>query len=136
MPTRSPRPSPGPPTVTGSCASAGWPTTSETPLLAGASVFAYPSRYEGFGLPPLQAAAHRCPVVATTVGALPEVLDDAAQWAAPHDSDALASALGTVLASPERSQDLVTRGLVRLRRYSWDATADAMVTLYGDATGL
>ncbi len=105
-------------------------------LLAGASVFAYPSRYEGFGLPPLEAAAHRCPVVATTVGALPEVLGDAAQWAAPDDVDSLATALVAVLTSPERSHDLVTRGLARLRRYSWEATADAMITLYHDADHL
>ena len=115
----------------------GWVDDDERDaLLAGASVFAYPSRYEGFGLPPLEAAAHRCPVVATTVGALPEVLDDAAEWAAPRDVDALATALGAVLASPDRSQDLVTRGLARLRRYSWEATADAMVTLYRDLDDL
>ena len=115
----------------------GWVDDDERDaLLAGASVFAYPSRYEGFGLPPLEAAAHRCPVVATTVGALPEVLDDAAEWAAPRDVDALATALGAVLASPDRSQDLVTRGLARLRRYSWEATADAMVTLYRDVDDL
>ena len=115
----------------------GWVADAERDaLLAGASVFAYPSRYEGFGLPPLQAAAHRCPVVATTVGALPEVLDDAAEWAAPRDVDALATALSSVLTDPERAQDLVTRGLVRLRRFSWDATADAMVTLYRDTADL
>lgn len=102
-------------------------------LLAGASVFAYPSVDEGFGLPPLEAMAHRCPVVATSVGALPEVLDDAAQWAAPADTASLADALVGVLGDAERAATLVGAGLERLERYRWDTTASAMIQLYRDA---
>ncbi|HEY6531475.1 MAG TPA: glycosyltransferase family 1 protein, partial [Acidimicrobiales bacterium] len=99
-------------------------------LLAGAAVFAYPSRYEGFGLPPLEALAAGTPVVATTVGALPEVLDDAAQWAPPGDADALAAALRSVLGDPARAQAIVSAGERRLDAFSWDRTADELVALY------
>ncbi|MCU0309427.1 MAG: glycosyltransferase family 4 protein [Acidimicrobiales bacterium] len=115
----------------------GWVDDHErSALLAGAAVFAYPSRYEGFGLPPLEAAAHRCPVVATTTGALPEVLGDAAEWSPPGDVDGLVEALRTVLERPGRADELVTRGLARLRRYSWDTTVEGLLTLYRDATRL
>jgi glycosyltransferase involved in cell wall biosynthesis len=99
-------------------------------LLAGAAVVAYPSRYEGFGLPPLEALAAGTPVVATTAGALPEVLVDAAQWAPPGDVDALAGALRTVLDDPARAGEIVAAGAGRLAAFSWDRTADALVELY------
>jgi glycosyltransferase involved in cell wall biosynthesis len=102
-------------------------------LLAGASVFAYPSLDEGFGLPPLEAMAHRCPVVATHVGALPEVLGDAAQWAEPSDTESLADAIGVVLDDANRRAVLVRAGLARLDRYRWDETASGMVRLYRDS---
>jgi len=112
----------------------GWVSTADRDaLLAGATVFAYPSRYEGFGLPPLEAAAHRCPVVATTVGALPEVLGDAAEWAPPGQADALADSLARVTGDPGRADQLVARGLERLGHYSWRRTATELAQLYRDA---
>jgi glycosyltransferase involved in cell wall biosynthesis len=102
-------------------------------LLAGAAAFAYPSVYEGFGLPPLEAMAHRTPVVATRAGALPEVLGDAAGWADPGDAEGLAAALLAVLGDDRRQEALVAGGLSRLARYRWDRTAEAMVGLYVDA---
>lgn len=99
-------------------------------VLAGARVFAYPSRLEGFGLPPLEAASVRTPVVATTVGALPEVLGEAAQWCAPDDVDELAAALSAVLDDEDRSDDLVAAGLHRLERYRWTDTTDRLAELF------
>jgi glycosyltransferase involved in cell wall biosynthesis len=109
----------------------GWVAdTDREALLTGAAVVAYPSRYEGFGLPPLEALAAGTPVVATEVGALPEVLVDGAEWAAPGDVDALAAALHTVLTDQARAERLVAAGARRVEAYSWDRTADALVELY------
>ncbi len=104
-------------------------------LLAGAAVVAYPSRYEGFGLPPLEALAAGTPVVATRAGALPEVLDDAAEWAEVGDPGSVAAALHTVLDDPERAAAIVTAGRRRLDTYSWDRTAAGLTDLYRRAAG-
>jgi len=103
---------------------------TRTALLAGAEAVAYPSVYEGFGLPPLEALASGTPVVATRAGALPEVLGDAAEWAEAGDPASVASALRTVLADPARAAAIVEAGQRRLAAYSWDRTADALVALY------
>ena len=101
-------------------------------LLQAAAVYAYPSRYEGFGLPPLEAMANGTPVVATAVGALPEVLGDAAVLVEPGDVDALARALGDVLGDEALSAELVARGRQRVGHYPWATTADRLVALYGE----
>ncbi len=100
-------------------------------LLAGATVFAYPSVYEGFGFPPLEAMVCRVPVVAGRAGALPEVLGDAAAFVDPLDVDALASAVAA-LADPDAPgrAGLIARGVDRAARYDWSTTADRMVELY------
>ena len=99
-------------------------------VLAGAAVFVYPSLYEGFGLPPLEAIALGTPVVATRVGALPEVLADAACWAEPRDPDSLAAAIGSVLGDAGSAASLVQAGRERVARFDWDVSIDALVDLY------
>jgi glycosyltransferase involved in cell wall biosynthesis len=99
-------------------------------LLTGASVFAYPSRYEGFGLPPLEAMASGTPVVTTQTGALPEVVGDAALLVAPGDSDALAGALTTVLDDRSEGDRLVAAGHRRVGAFSWDAAGDRLLEVY------
>jgi len=102
-------------------------------LLAGASALAYPSRYEGFGLPPLEAMAAGAPVVATAVGAVPEVVGDAALLVPPADAGALAEALRSVLLDGERADDLRRRGHARVKVFDWGRTVDGLVDLYRDA---
>ena len=102
------------------------------PLLGGATLFAYPSRYEGFGLPPLEAMALGVPVVATAVGALPEVLGDAAALVPPGDPGALAAAMDRVLTDDGYRQRLVDAGRERASRYTWEAAGEGLMALYRD----
>ncbi len=102
------------------------------PLLAGAKVFVYPSRYEGFGFPPLEAMAAGVPVVATAVGSLPEVLGDGALLVPAEDADALAAALDRLLTDPALRQRLVAAGLAQVARYSWQAAGDSLMQAYRD----
>lgn len=99
-------------------------------LLSGATVFAYPSYYEGFGHPPLEAMSAGIPVVAANAGALPEVLGDAAVLVAPTDTEALADALARVAGDEDLRSELRLRGLARVERYTWDRAVDEFVTLY------
>lgn len=99
-------------------------------LLRGAAVVAYPSRYEGFGLVPLEAMAVGTPVVATEVGAIPEVVGDAAELVAPGDPAALAAALERVLADEVGRRARVDAGIARSERFTWDAAVDGIVALY------
>jgi glycosyltransferase involved in cell wall biosynthesis len=102
-------------------------------LLQAATVLAYPSVYEGFGFPPLQAMAAGVPVVATRAGSLPEVLGEAAAFVDVGDIDRLAETLAQVLDSEERRATLVAAGRDRVARYTWDACAAGLVALYRDA---
>jgi glycosyltransferase involved in cell wall biosynthesis len=95
-----------------------------------ASVLAFPSFYEGFGLPPLEAFACGTPVVASNAASIPEVVGDAALSIRPGDTGGLARALDAVLAQPALRRRLVAAGFRRLKRFSWDRaaalTADAL----------
>jgi glycosyltransferase involved in cell wall biosynthesis len=102
-------------------------------LLRDAAVLAYPSRYEGFGLPPLEAMSVGVPVVTTAAGAVPEVVDDAAVVVPPGDADALATGLAQVLTDGELRDRLVGRGRDRVTHFTWERAADGLVTLYRQA---
>ena len=95
-----------------------------------ASVLVYPSLFEGFGLPPLEAMAHGCPVVAARAGAVPEVAGHAALLFEPTDLDALADALIMVLEDGERVASLRTAGRARAATYTWDRTVAATLDGY------
>lgn len=99
-------------------------------LLRGASVVAYPSRYEGFGLVPLDAMAVGTPVVATSGGAVPEVVGDAARLVPVGDVDALSEGLDAVLGDDQTAAALVTAGTARVAQFGWHHTVDGLVQLY------
>lgn len=101
-------------------------------VVADADVMAYPSRYEGFGFPPLEAMALGVPVVATAAGAVPEVVGDGALLVPPGDAAALADALGQVLAGRDRAE-LVAAGYRRSAQFTWSAFAQGMADLYRSA---
>ena len=103
-------------------------------LVRGASVVAYPSRYEGFGLVPLDAMSVGVPVVATAAGAIPEVTGDAARLVPVGDRDALTEALREVLNDGDVSAGLITAGNQRHPLFSWATTVGGLMSLYRAAS--
>ncbi len=102
-------------------------------LYRGAMAFVYPSHYEGFGIPPLEALACGAPVVATRTGAIPEFAGDAALLVNPGDRDALRTSLMRVLRDAPLRRELRARGPERASLYRWEASARTMRELLEDA---
>ena len=100
-----------------------------------ADVVAYPSLYEGFGLPVLEAMACGAPVVTSDISALPEVAGGAALLVRPGDPAALAEAIGRVAGDAALAADLSRRGVIRAALFPWSRTAEATVAAYRAALG-
>jgi glycosyltransferase involved in cell wall biosynthesis len=98
-----------------------------------ARAFVYPSRYEGFGIPPLEAMACGAPVIATRTGAIPEYADGAALLVKPGDRDALRDALIRMLSDKTLRTELRARGPESARAYTWDRSAALMTQLFEEA---
>ena len=93
-------------------------------LYSTAGCFVFPSLYEGFGLPPLEAMACGCPVIASNAASIPEVCGSGALYADPRDSEDLAARLRELLEDPHLAEEMTERGLRRVRDFSWDKTAE------------
>ena len=104
-------------------------------LINCAEVFAYPSVFEGFGLPPLEAMACGMPVVVSNASSLPEVVGEAGLSLAPRDISAWVEALSGVLLNPALRADLRARGLQRAAQFTWQAAARQTLALYQDLGG-
>jgi glycosyltransferase involved in cell wall biosynthesis len=99
-------------------------------LYNSADLFAFPSVYEGFGLPPLEAMACGCPVVSSNTSSLPEVVGEAGIMVDPHDTDGLASAMCEVLSSDDLGEELIRKGLEQARKFNWEKTANETIMVY------
>ena len=95
-----------------------------------AVAFIYPSLYEGFGLPPLEAMAQGCPVVSSQTSSMPEVLGDAAEYFDPEHVDDMGAAIERVAYSTERSEALTRKGHVRATMFDWSTCAAQTTQLY------
>jgi glycosyltransferase involved in cell wall biosynthesis len=95
-----------------------------------ARAFLFPSLYEGFGLPPLEAMAHGTPVVTSNVSSLPEVLDSAALLVNPENLFDIARGIRQVLTDEALRKDLVRRGYEQVKRYSWERSAQQVLDVY------
>lgn len=95
-----------------------------------AAAFVFPSLYEGFGLPPLEAMASGCPVITSNVSSLPEVVGDAAEIVNPENVFDIARGIKEVLLDDQLRQRMIIAGLDQARRFSWEQTATQVLELY------
>ena len=100
-----------------------------------ADVFVFPSLYEGFGLPPLEAMASGTPVITSNVSSLPEVVGDAAIMIDPYEPAAIAEAIHRVLTDAPLRVDLRARGLTRAREFSWERSIQRVRQIYEEVSG-
>jgi glycosyltransferase involved in cell wall biosynthesis len=108
------------------------PDASLAVLYRLAAVFVFPSLYEGFGLPPLEAMASGCPVVTSNVSSLPEVVDDAAVLVDPTEAESIADGVRRVLTDPTLAAALRVRGLARAAEFSWERSVRKIRAIYGE----
>jgi glycosyltransferase involved in cell wall biosynthesis len=99
-------------------------------LYRDARAFVYPSLYEGFGIPPLEAMANRCPVVSSNTSSMPEIIGDAGEFFNPYEVDDMTRAIEMVVYSKVATEDLNKKGESRLERYSWDKCISATIDTY------
>jgi len=110
---------------------AGYVPAEELPLwYSAADLFVFPSLYEGFGLPPLEAMACGTPVISSNAASLPEVIGEAGLMVAPQDVEGLAAAMRRVLTDRDLRAQLREQGLQQARRFSWEKTARQTVEVY------
>jgi glycosyltransferase involved in cell wall biosynthesis len=111
------------------------PDQDKSALYAGAVALVFPSRYEGFGLPPLEAMACGTPVIASTAASLPEVIGDGGLLVAPDDTDGLASAMSRLWHDAELRATLRARALAQAARFCWAKTAHETLRAYEQSIG-
>ena len=102
-------------------------------LYKGAIVFAFPSLYEGFGLPPLEAMASGVPVISSNTSSMPEVIGDAGILISPEDHDAWVENIKKVVSSQELQDEMKIKNKKQLEKFSWDITAEKTLAVYKKA---
>lgn len=98
-------------------------------LYNSARAFVYPSLYEGFGIPPLEALQSGCPVITSNLSALPEVVGDAAIKIDPKDENALTEAIFTLINNNELREELIKKGFKQAKKYSWKTSAQKFLDI-------
>lgn len=106
------------------------PSENLNPLMCGSLAFVFPSLYEGFGMPPLEAMACGVPVLVSDVASLPEVTGDYAVYCDPLSEKSIADGLYTLYSNSELRADLSKRGLQRAKEFTWDKSAEALYNVY------
>ena len=101
-------------------------------LYSGASLFIYPSFYEGFGFPPLEAMAHKIPVITSNVSSLPEIVADSALMVDPNRDQEIAEAIKLILKDDNYRENLIAKGLKRVEFFSWDKTAEKYLAYFNE----
>ncbi len=99
-------------------------------LFKRALLYVFPSKYEGFGLPPLEAMALGCPVASSNATCLPEILGNAARYFDPENDDAIEAVLTELIARPELSQELAERASEQVKKYDWRLAATQTLAVY------
>ena len=100
-----------------------------------AHVFVFPSFYEGFGLPPLEAMSMEIPVIASNTSAMPEICGDAVEYFDPHSISQMAKKMQFLAENEERRQDLIFKGKERIKLFSWQKMAEETVKVYEESLG-
>ena len=101
-------------------------------LYRNAALYVFPARFEGFGLPPLEAMLHGAPVAASDRGPLPEVLGDAAIYFNPDDLEQIAETMEKALVNQSLREEMKRKGAEQVKKYSWSKMAEETLKLYGE----
>lgn len=97
--------------------------------------FVYPSKYEGFGFPVLEAFDNKCPVICSNTSSLPEVGGEAAMYFSPDNCEELTAKIESVLSDPDLRQQYISRGLERVKEFTWEKTAQQTRAFYSRIAG-
>lgn len=108
------------------------PESDLPPLYSAAELFVYPSLYDGFGFPPIEAMSCGAPTLVSDVASLPEIVEDGALKFDPLNADGLAKAMNNVLTNDDVKKDLIVKGQKRAKCFSWDRTASETLKVYSE----
>jgi len=95
-----------------------------------AAAFVYPSLYEGFGIPPLEAMALGCPVICSNTSSVPEIVGVAGEYFDPEHIESIRTSVESVLQSTERRAELIQNGFKKCAEYSWERCASETLAIY------